>query len=179
MASFTRPWSKPRFRRGITPNRSIYPRQFCVVTLAVLSVYSLPTSIGRDYATSVAKIAEKTDYFVSAARANPVIDEMAARVRQGPVGLEAPRAYKRSMQGILSRKRMGSVLLYTMGALILAIFCSFVFNFLGQDTQFVISIMGSLIGGFLGALLAAALIMDIYSPNGNRNQEQDGQKWLQ
>ncbi len=83
------------------------------------------------------------------------------------------------MQIVLARKRMGSLILYTMGALILAIFCSIVFNFLGQDTQFAISIMGSLIGGFLGALLAAALIVDIYSSGGTRDQEQRGKKWLE
>ena len=102
-----------------------------------------------------------------------MIDELAGHVRYKPARLEPSRPFKRSMLNVLARKRMGSVILYTMGALILAIFCSFVFNFLGEDTQFAISIMGSLIGGFLGALLAAALIVDIYSPSEDK-QEQDG-----
>ena len=48
------------------------------------------------------------------------------------------------------------------------------FSLLGQDTQFAIAIMGSLIGGFLGALLAAALIVDIYSSGGDGDREQGG-----
>ena len=127
----------------------------------------------------MAKVAEIPKYFVSAERAHGVIDEVAAQARPRALKMENRSDFRRSIHNVLARKRMGSLILYTMGALILAIFCSFVFNFLGEDTQFAISIMGSLIGGFLGALLAAALIMDIYSPNGNRNQEQDGQKWLQ
>jgi len=75
------------------------------------------------------------------------------------------------MQNVMAKKRMGSVMLYTMGALVLAVFSSIVFNFLGSDTAFAISIMGSLIGGFLGALLAAALIVDIYTPNTDERQD--------
>ena len=128
---------------------------------------------------SMAKVADNPNYFVSAARANPVNDELAASIRHGPVRLETPRVLKQGMQNVMARKRMGSVILYTMGALILAIFCSVVFTLLGQDTQFAIAIMGSLIGGFLGALLAAALIVDIYSPSGDRDQKQEGKKWLE
>ena len=101
-----------------------------------------------------------------------MIDELVANFRHRPATIENRADVRRSLQNVLARKRMGSVLLYTSGALILAIFCSFAFNFLGEQTQFAISIMGSLIGGFLGALLAAALIVDIYF--GDRNQEQDG-----
>ena len=50
-----------------------------------------------------------------------------------------------------------------MGAFGLAVFCSFMFNLMEHDAEFAISVIGSLIGGFLGALLAAALIIDIYS----------------
>jgi hypothetical protein len=151
----------------------INPNQFCVATLAALSVYSLSRGIGTVYSMSMAKVAENPTYFVSAARAIPVIDELAARARHRPASIETPSAFTRSMQNVLARKRMGSVILYTMGDLILAIFCSVMFSLLGQDTQFAISVMGSLIGGFLGALLAAALIVDIYSPSGDRNQVQD------
>lgn len=63
---------------------------------------------------------------------------------------------------ILAGRRMASLLLYTMAALTLTALCAFAFNALGQDTEFAIAVMGSLIGGFLGALLAAALIMDIH-----------------
>ena len=120
----------------------------------------------------MAKVAEIPNYFITAERANVVIDNLAAQPRRGPVRTENRSDVRRGLHNVLARKRMGSLILYTMGALILAIFCSFVFNFLGEDTQFAISIMGSLIGGFLGALLAAALIVDIYS--GDRDQERDG-----
>ena len=65
---------------------------------------------------------------------------------------------------MLARRRAGTILLYTMSTLFLAVFCSIVFNTLEHDTEFAIAVMGSLIGGFLGALLAAALIVDIYLP---------------
>jgi hypothetical protein len=39
------------------------------------------------------------------------------------------------------------------------------------DSNFAIAIIGSLIGGFLGALLAVALIVDIYSPQGGQNPD--------
>ena len=45
-----------------------------------------------------------------------------------------------------------------------AVFCSYVFNAMSLEAEFAIAVMGSLIGGFLGALLAAALIIDIYLP---------------
>ena len=65
------------------------------------------------------------------------------------------------LQRFPAKRRMGSLLLYIMAALALAVLCAFTFNALGQDTEFAIAVMGSLIGGFLGAMLAAALIVDI------------------
>ena len=56
-----------------------------------------------------------------------------------------------------------------MVALVLVGICSFAFNALGQDTEFAIAVMGSLIGGFLGAMLAAALIIDIYKPKRSKD----------
>ena len=73
-------------------------------------------------------------------------------------------AQKGSIQSMLSGRRAGTVLLDTMSTLVIAIFCSYVFNALHLDTEFAIAVMGSLIGGFLGALLTAALIVDIYLP---------------
>ena len=58
-----------------------------------------------------------------------------------------------------------------MGAFVLAVFASIVFNFMDQDTEFAIAVTGSLIGGFLGAMLAAAVIVDVYSPSENRDEE--------
>ena len=68
------------------------------------------------------------------------------------------------IQSIFVGRRVGTVILYTMSALALAVLCSIVFSALELDTEFAIAIMGSLIGGFLGALLAAALIVDMYLP---------------
>ena len=78
---------------------------------------------------------------------------------------------KTGIMKLMAKKRAGSVVLYAMAALFLAAFCSFVFNTLDQDTEFAIAVMGSLIGGFLGAMLAAALIIDIYLPKRNKDQE--------
>ena len=76
---------------------------------------------------------------------------------------------KTSLLSMFSGRRTGTILLYTMTTLAVAIFCSFVFNALGLDAEFAIAVMGSLIGGFLGALLAAALIVDIYLPKRGRD----------
>ena len=100
-----------------------------------------------------------------------MIKELVANGRIESV--ERPR-YASTKTGILSsmaRKRAGKVVLYSMAALVLAAFCSFVFNALDRDTEFAIAVMGSLIGGFLGAMLAAALIVDIYLPERMRNKE--------
>ena len=78
---------------------------------------------------------------------------------------------KTGIMKLMAKKRAGSVVLYAMAALFLAAFCSFVFNALDQDTEFAIAVMGSLIGGFLGAMLAAALIIDIYLPKRHKDQE--------
>jgi len=105
-----------------------------------------------------------------------VIKELTAPVRSRPDNGHQRSSPLRSIQSMLARRRGGTVLLYTMSTLFLAVFCSIVFNTLEQDTEFAIAVMGSLIGGFLGALLAAALIVDIYLPKrgkGLRNLDQD------
>ena len=83
-------------------------------------------------------------------RTNGAIDDMKATESNG---------YGRN---ILVNRRIGSLLLYTIAALGLAVLCAFLFNALEHDTEFAIAVMGSLIGGFLGALLAAALVVDIH-----------------
>jgi|TARA_B100000315_G_scaffold259851_1_gene317650 hypothetical protein len=75
------------------------------------------------------------------------------------------------MGDFMSKKRFGSILLYTLGAFALTVSASFVFNFMDHDTEFAIAVTGSLIGGFLGALLAAAVIVDVYSPSRERDEE--------
>ena len=72
---------------------------------------------------------------------------------------------------LMAGKRAGGVVLYAMVALFLARISSFMFNALGQDTEFAVAVMGSLIGGFLGAMLAAALIIYIYLPKRMKDQE--------
>ena len=121
---------------------------------------------------------ETPNYYVSVPRANPMNNGFHADLRHGPARIETPNVFKQGLRSVLARRRMGSLILYTMGALALAILCSVVFSLMGQDTQFAISIMGSLIGGFLGALLAAALIVDIHSSSGEIDHKQEGKKWL-
>ena len=83
----------------------------------------------------------------------------------------APRV---SLPSIMAGRRVGTMLLYTMGTLFLAVFCSIVFNTLELQAEFAMAVMGSLIGGFLGALLAAALIVDMYLPKRRREfRDQD------
>ena len=90
-----------------------------------------------------------------------------------PVSMQPQLSLRRSLQNVMGKKRMGGVLIYTTVALFMAVFCSFLFNSLEHDTEFAIAIMGSLIGGFLGALLAAALIVDIYLPKKHRDLDFD------
>ena len=93
-----------------------------------------------------------------------MIRDLAAPMGNGTVQDHHRSAHTGSIQSMLSGRRVGTILLYTMTALAVAVFCSFMFNAMGLDTEFAIAVMGSLIGGFLGALLAAALIVDMYLP---------------
>ena len=102
-----------RRKRSGVASAEINPTRFCVTTLASLSVCSLFRVTGTVYSGSVAKVAENPNYFISAARANPVIDEMTARVQHRPAKIETSRAARRGLQNVLARKRMGSVILYT------------------------------------------------------------------
>lgn len=69
----------------------------------------------------------------------------------------------------MANRRIPSLLVYTAGTLLLAVGASIVFSGMELDSNFAIAIIGSLIGGFLGASLAAALIVDIYSRKDDRN----------
>ena len=100
-----------------------------------------------------------------------MIKDMVANVRVESYERPNYPSDKAGILGFIAKKRAGRVVLYSMGALFLAAFCAFVFNSLGQDTEFAIAVMGSLIGGFLGAMLAAALIVDIYLPKRKEDQE--------
>ena len=83
----------------------------------------------------------------------------------------------RNLPAVPSRKRLGSLIFYAMAVLVLAVFCSIMFNLLDHNTEFAIAVMGSLIGGFLGALLAATLIVDIYSPNRGQREARGRGEW--
>ena len=93
-----------------------------------------------------------------------MIKELTAPVRTSPDKDRQRSSPIGRIQSMLARRRAGTLILYTMSTLFLAVFCSIVFNALEHDTEFAIAVMGSLVGGFLGALLAAALIVDIYLP---------------
>ena len=104
-------------------------------------------------------------------RADKVIKELATNGRVGSIDMRGEPSAKTGITNLIAKKRAGRVVLYSMATVFLAAFCSFVFNALGHDTEFAIAVMGSLIGGFLGAMLAAALIVDIYLPKPVRDQE--------
>ena len=104
-----------------------------------------------------------------------MIRTIPANLASGPVETHSPASLRQSVQSIIARKRVGSVMIYTMGALFLAVLCSFLFNSLEHDTEFAIAIMGSLIGGFLGAMLASALIVDIYLPKRSREMRHESE----
>jgi uncharacterized YccA/Bax inhibitor family protein len=76
---------------------------------------------------------------------------------------------RRNLAFSMTNRRIPSLLLYTTATLLLAVGASIVFNGMELDSNFAIAIIGSLIGGFLGALLAVALIVDIYSPQDDQN----------
>lgn len=100
-----------------------------------------------------------------------MIDKAVAGGQPRPPSLERHAPFRQSLQAIRGKKRFGSVVIYTTGALAMAVFFSVVFNVMGHDTEFAIAIMGSLIGGFLGAMLAAALVIDVYSRSEERDRE--------
>ena len=93
-----------------------------------------------------------------------MIKELVVPMGNRPVADDQDSSLRGGMQSMLAGRRVGTVLLYTMSTLFLAVFCTIVFSTLELDTEFAIAVMGSLIGGFLGAMLAAALIVDMYLP---------------
>ncbi len=88
-----------------------------------------------------------------------------------PLSLASPDPARQSLRSLLAKKRLGSVLLYTTGAFILAVCASFLFNIMDHNTEFAIAVTGSLIGGFLGAMLAATLIVDGQPATDQRDQK--------
>ncbi len=97
--------------------------------------------------------------------------QFASETRQ--IGAEGDQRVprRRNLSSSLANRRIPSVLVYTTGTLLLAVGSSIVFNDMELDSNFAIAIVGSLIGGFLGALLAASLIIDIYTRQEDRNRD--------
>ena len=54
-------------------------------------------------------------------------------------------------------------MVYAFGAVALTFFGLVMYNTMDRDLDFAISLFGSLVGGFLGALLASILILDMSS----------------
>ncbi len=101
-----------------------------------------------------------------------MLNQATANGRSRPLALESLAPARQNLRGIMAHKRFGSILLYTAGALAMAVAASFLFNFMDHDTEFAIAVIGSLIGGFLGAMLAGAVIVDGQSIFGQRDEEQ-------
>ena len=93
-----------------------------------------------------------------------LIKELTAPIANSPDMDRRMASPRGGILGIFAGRRMGAILVYTISTLFIAIFCSIVFHAMELDTEFAIAVMGSLIGGFLGALLAVALIVDMYLP---------------
>ena len=62
-------------------------------------------------------------------------------------------------------KRIVGLLIYTISALVIVIIGVVALGVIGRDLDFAISVLGSLVGGFLGALLAVTLILGLLQPD--------------
>ncbi len=93
-----------------------------------------------------------------------MLNQAAANMKSRLRSLKRSTPVRQNLRSSMARKRFGSILLYSAGAFVLAISSSIVFNFIEHDTEFAIAVTGSLIGGFLGAMLAAALIVGVGRP---------------
>ena len=100
-----------------------------------------------------------------------MLNQATVNLKRQPLGLERTGAARQNLRSLMAKKRFGSIMLYTAGALVLAVSASFLFNFMDHDTEFAIAVTGSLIGGFLGAMLAAAVIVDGMTGLGETDQK--------
>ncbi len=112
-----------------------------------------------------------SDTTVQRGQGGAMIGDPEGRAENLPAGQQSPTGINGYVRSILAKPRTGSLLVYAMSALGLAVICVLGFNALEHDTEFAIAVMGSLIGGFLGALLAAALIVDIHMSKRDRNTD--------
>ena len=62
----------------------------------------------------------------------------------------------------LLRRRFLTIFGYTIGAVVAFAAGVLIFSLVEQDRDFAISVFGSLVGGFLGALLASTVVIDVY-----------------
>ena len=79
------------------------------------------------------------------------------------IGPNAVRSGRDQLANSLSKPRVPSILGYSLGAVVLTIVAGIAFKSQDLGIEFAMSMFGSLIGGFLGALLAAVLLFDMYS----------------
>lgn len=63
----------------------------------------------------------------------------------------------------LLKRRTTSILIYTIGAVLIFVIGVILFSVVQRDTEFAIAVFGSVVGGFLGALLAAIVVVDMYA----------------
>ncbi len=64
-----------------------------------------------------------------------MFNQATANLKRRPVRLESPSAARQNLRTLISKKRFGSILLYTSGAFILAVSASFLFNIMDHDTE--------------------------------------------
>ena len=63
----------------------------------------------------------------------------------------------------LLRRRIYIVLGYTVGTILVFVAGVLIFSISERDTEFAVSVFGSTIGGFLGALLASIVVVEMYT----------------
>ena len=67
-------------------------------------------------------------------------------------------------------KRIVGLLVYTISALVIVIIGVVALGVIGRDLDFAISVLGSLVGGFLGALLAMTLILGLLQSDRSKDE---------
>ena len=70
-----------------------------------------------------------------------------------------------------SGRRMHSLLTYSLTTIVLTLFAAILFKAMQLEAEFAIAVTGSLIGGFLGAMLAMILMVDLQERLGGRKDE--------
>ncbi len=70
------------------------------------------------------------------------------------------------LRNVYGSKEDGSglptVMLYTIGAVLVFVLGVTTFSIMDRNTEFAIAVFGSLVGGFLGALLASIIVAKVF-----------------